>query len=188
MLAAALVPTDDALDIRRLVRLRATGLRAVGLATGGGARRQGVPRGQDRAGRHQAGDVFRRGGWCEMRGRHRRRRAYLQGPAAASAAAATAPGCAQGSPGVPRGPGGRRRRDQRHRGGGAARREPQLQRGGELGVVVSGWHPAREQRRRRGRVNHPGSRQGVRAYRPASNHPAGFPPVSRDRRRQIGPD
>lgn len=92
-------------------------------------------------------------------------------------------GCTQGGPRVPRGPGGRRR-DQRHRGGGAARREPQLQRGGELGVVVSGWHPAREQRRRRGRVNHPGSRQGVRAYRPASNHPAGFLPVTRDRRRR----
>lgn len=183
MLAAALVPADDALDVRRFVRLRAAGLRAVGLTAGGGAGWQGIPRGQDRTGGHQAGDILRRGRGREMRGRHRRRRAYLKGPKGPAAAATAAAGCAQGGPGVPWGPGGRRR-DQRHRGGGAARREPQLQRGGELGVVVSGWHPAREQRRRRGRVNHPGSRQGVRAYCPASNHPAGFLPVTRDRRRR----
>lgn len=176
MFAAAFVPTDNALDVRRLIRLRAAGLRAVGLAAGGSAGRQGVPGGQDRAGGYQTGDVLWRSGRCQMRGWHRRRRAYLKGSAAATAATA---GCAQGSPGVPRGPRGRRR-DQRHRGGGAARREPQLQRGGELGVVMSGWHPTREQRRRRGRVNHPGSRQGVRAYRPASNHPAGFLSVRRD--------
>ena len=176
MFAAAFISADDALDVRWFIRLRAAGLRAVGLAAGGSARWQGIPWGQDRASRHQTGDVFRRSRGRQMRGRHRRRRTYLKGSAAATAAAA---GCAQGGPGVPRGPGGRRR-DQRHRGGGAARREPQLQRGGELGVVMSGWHPTREQRRRRGRVNHPGSRQGVRAYRPASNHPAGFLSVRRD--------
>lgn len=178
MLAATLVPADDALDIRRLVRLRAARLRAISLAARSGAGRQRIPRGQHRAGGHQAGDVLWSGRGREMRGRHRRRRADLYGSATATA------GCAQGGRGVPRGPRGRRRRDQRHRGGGAARREPQLQRGGELRVVVSGWHPAREQRRRRGRVNHPGSRQGVRAYRLASNHPAGFLSASRDYRRR----
>lgn len=52
MFAATLVPADYALDVRRFVRLRAAGLRAVRLATGGGAGWQGIPRGQNRTGGH----------------------------------------------------------------------------------------------------------------------------------------
>lgn len=52
MFAATLVPADHALDVRRFVRLRAAGLRAVGLTTGGGAGWQRVPRGQDRTRGH----------------------------------------------------------------------------------------------------------------------------------------
>lgn len=111
--------------------------------------------------------------------RHGRRRANLKWSAAAGRGSWCRGRCGpttgpEATSRVPRCPGGRRGY-QRHRGGGAARREPQLQRAGELWVVVvvSCRHPAGKQRRRRGRVNHPGSRQGVRASCPPSNHPDG---------------
>lgn len=146
--AAALVPADDALDVGRFVGLRAAGLRAVGLASGGGAGRQGVPGRENRSGGHEAGNVLRRGGGRQVSRGHWGRWSDLYG---AWARGGRGSGCGTGrgggsgggctgrgqaGPGVPRGPRGRRGY-QRHRGGGAARREPHLQRGGELGVVVS---------------------------------------------------
>lgn len=160
MFPAAFIPANDALDIGWFVRLWTSRLGAVGLAAGGGAGREWIPRRQDVAGGNEARDIFRGGGWCQVSRWHWRRRAHLKRSTAAAAATSTE---------VPRGPRGRRGH-QRHRGGGAAGREPQLQRGRKLRVMCC-WHPAWEQGSRRGRVNHPGSRQGVRASCPPSNHP-----------------
>ena len=162
MFPAAFISTNDALNIWRFVRLWTSRLRAVSLAAGSGAGWKWISRRQDVAGGNEARDIFGGGGWCQMILWHWRRRAYLQW----STTAATS---TEDAPGVPRGPRGRRGH-QRHRGGGAARREPQLQRGRELWVMGC-RHPAWEQGSRRGRVNHPGSRQGVRASCPPSNHP-----------------
>lgn len=162
MFPAAFIPANDTLNIRGFVRLWATRLGAIGLASGGSAGRQWIPRCQDGTGGNEARDVFGCCGWGQVSWWHRRRWTHLERTTAAA-------NPTEDSPGVPRGPRGRRGH-QRHRGGGATRREPQLQRGRELRVMGC-RHPAREQGSRRGRVNHPGSRQGVRASCPPSNHP-----------------
>ncbi|KAH0539206.1 hypothetical protein KQX54_002054 [Cotesia glomerata] len=170
MFAAALVPADNALNIWRFISLGASGLGTVGLAPGSGAGGQRVPGGENVPHGDQTGDVFGGGGGRQVRRGHRRR-AYLERlPRVIS-------GESRG-PGVPRGPRGWRGH-QRHRGGGAAGREPQLQRAGELGVMMSRWHATRKQARRRGRIHHPGSRQG--RVRSSDTGPRLFLRPTRDR-------
>ena len=161
MLAATLVTAHDALDVWRFVGLRATGLRAVSLTTGCRARWQGIPGCQNPANGYEARNILGCRRRCQMcRWHWRWTNLYRSTTSVTAKGRAVIPRCPRG-----------RRGNQRHRGGGAAGREPQLQRAGKLRVMMSRWYATRKQARRRGRINDPGSRQGVRASWPPTNHP-----------------
>lgn len=171
MFSATFVATDNALDIRRFVSLRSARLWAITLTSRSCAGGQRIARCENRNRGYETRNVLGGGRWREVRWRHGWRWANRE--RCSGSRTGVSPWCrsrTENGSRVPRSPRGRRSH-QRHGGGGAACREPQIQRAGKLRVMGC-RHPPGEQGSRRGRVNHPGSRQGVRAFRLLANHPA----------------